>query len=375
MPFELFNEIEDDFRREKFDVSKSTNLDNWVAFYYKHGRFPGNSELTILPQSQIPKLIDPLSVEVSPIELYNKFKSGDAKALVSFQAVLALFLYHGGERIVAKRAIDEWKSNFMFQSLSKESDRHTMSFEKLGQVVYYFLRAFLTPEGEFEQSEQNKLELLETVIDSSASADFSIEEAPEIIATSTLKRSPIPRPPIPPSLLDSPKDMTDNESAYLKTALTMSETNLDASIEAVEEENRNVLREIVDPTSGLVTDDLFTRSDLNRAQNENEAKFKLGNAVQETLDKILNDITRNISWNKESESTIEFSQLPTDNREDFVIDIENKNIETEKTALQTKITTGKKKTNAIKKRSPYLLRKRKAMFLDSADTRFCTNRL
>ena len=156
MPFELYNEIEDDFRREKFDVSESKNLDNWVAFYHKHGRFPGNSELTILPQSQIPDLIDPLSVEVSPIELYNKFGSGDAKGLVSFQAVLALFLYYGGERIVAKRAMDERKSNLMFQSLSKESDKHTMSFEKLGQVVYYFLRAFLTLESDFEKSEESR---------------------------------------------------------------------------------------------------------------------------------------------------------------------------------------------------------------------------
>ena len=148
----------------------------------------------------------------------------------------------------------------------------------------------------------------------------------------------------------------------------MSKTNLDASIEAAEEENRNVLREIVDPTPGVVTDDLFTEADLNRAQNENEAKFKLGNAVQETLDRILNDVTKNINWNKESGSTIPFSQLATDDRENFVIDTGNKNIEISKSALQTKITTAKKKPSAVKKRSPYFLRKRKAMYLDSADT-------
>ena len=225
MPFKLYNEIEDDFRREKFNVAEANNLDNWVAFYYKHGRFPGNSELKILPQSQIPKLIDPLSVEVSPVELYNKFGSGDAKALVLFQAVVALFLHFGRERLLAKRAIDEWKSNLMFQSLSKESDKYTMSFEKIGQVVFYFLRAFLTLEDDYERSEQSKLELLEETINSSASADFNIEEAPEIIATSTPKRSPIARPSLPPSLRNTPKDISENESAYLKTALTMSKTN------------------------------------------------------------------------------------------------------------------------------------------------------
>ena len=73
------------------NVAEANKLDSWVAFYYKHGRYPGNSELTILPQSQIPKLIDPLSVEVSPIEVYNKFGSSDAKALVSFKRLLLYF--------------------------------------------------------------------------------------------------------------------------------------------------------------------------------------------------------------------------------------------------------------------------------------------
>ena len=242
-----------------------------------------------------------------------------------------------------------------------------MSFEKIGEVVYYFLRAFLALQSDFEKSEQSMFELSDDKNNSSASADFEIEEAPEIVATSTPKRSPISRPPIPPSLLYTPQDMSEYNSAYLKTALTMSKTNLDASIEAAEEENRNILREIVDPTPSLVTDELFTDADLNRAQNENEAKFKLGNVVQETLDRILNDVTRNISWNKESQNTLTFSQLPTDDREDFVVDTKNKNIEVSKSALQTKITTGKKKPSAVKKRSPYFLHKRKGMHLESAD--------
>ena len=72
MPFDLFKEIEEDFWREKYDVRESKNLDNWVSFYFKHGRFPGNSDLTILLQTQLPSLIDPLSVEISSVDLYKK---------------------------------------------------------------------------------------------------------------------------------------------------------------------------------------------------------------------------------------------------------------------------------------------------------------
>ena len=167
MPFDLFKEIEDDFIRENYGVNDLTNLDNWVSFYFKHGRFPGNRDLTILPQTQLPKLIDQLSVEVSPVELYKKFGNGDAKSLVSFQAVIALFLYYGGEPIIAKKAMDEWKENLTFQALSKENNKITMKFDYLAEIVFYFLRVFLTLESEFEEHEKLKLEISNRTIDES----------------------------------------------------------------------------------------------------------------------------------------------------------------------------------------------------------------
>ena len=84
LPVELSQQINNDFRHENFDVREAENLDSWVAFYYKYGRFPGNSELTILPQSQNPKLIDPLSVGLSRVDLYDKFSAGDAKGFLFF---------------------------------------------------------------------------------------------------------------------------------------------------------------------------------------------------------------------------------------------------------------------------------------------------
>ena len=121
MPFDLFKEIEDDFIRENYGVNDLTNLDNWVSFYFKHGRFPGNGDLTILPQTQLPKLIDQLSVEVSPVELYKKFGNGDAKSLVSFQAVIALFLYYGGESIIAKKSNGRMERKFNLSSFIKRN--------------------------------------------------------------------------------------------------------------------------------------------------------------------------------------------------------------------------------------------------------------
>ena len=291
----------------------------------------------------------------------KKFGNADAKSLVLFQAVVALFLYYGGESIVAKRAMDEWKANLTFQALSKENDKYYMKFDKLGEIIYYFLRAFLTLGSEFDKNEQMKLELSNYTINSSSAAEFSIEEPPEIVQTSTPKRTPIRRPAIPPSLLDTPSGMSEKDAAFLKTSLTMSRPNLDASIEAAEEENEKILRDIVDPAPGFVVDGIFTDVDLTAAQNE--AKFQLGNAAQKRLDTILGELNKSISF--ENESSIQFEKEIADDREDFAVQKSNENLEVLKSTFQTKIDTVKQRNV---KGSPYQLRGRKRQFADSADT-------
>ena len=54
--------------------------------------------------------------------------------------------------------MDEWKENLTFQALSKENTEQTMKFDKLADILFYFLRAFLTLENEFEEHEKLKLE-------------------------------------------------------------------------------------------------------------------------------------------------------------------------------------------------------------------------
>ena len=96
LPFEERENISDDFARENSDLNNSESLDNWVAFYYKFGRFPGSQELVILPQIQTPDLIGSTSIGLSPIDLYKKFHTGERKGLVSLQALAALFIHFGG---------------------------------------------------------------------------------------------------------------------------------------------------------------------------------------------------------------------------------------------------------------------------------------
>ena len=117
MPFDLFKEIKNDFKRETYEMKDLANLDNWVSFYFKHGRFPGSVNLTILLQTQLPTVIDPLSVEVSPIELYNKFGNGDAKSLL-FKQLLHYF-YIMEEKLPLQKSNGGMERKFKFSSFIK----------------------------------------------------------------------------------------------------------------------------------------------------------------------------------------------------------------------------------------------------------------
>ena len=81
MPFDLFKNIEDDLLRENYGKSDLKNLDSWVSFYFKQGQFPGNSNLTILPQSVIPKTIDQLTVEYLQLNYIGNSEIAKQKVL------------------------------------------------------------------------------------------------------------------------------------------------------------------------------------------------------------------------------------------------------------------------------------------------------
>ena len=105
---EEFSEIKDDFNREKFWAKHCANeLDCWIACFFSKGRLPGLQKSIMLPQANIPNFVKK-ETPLSPIDLYQKFKATDAKALTSIQAIAALNIHLGGDRNISKKALTEF---------------------------------------------------------------------------------------------------------------------------------------------------------------------------------------------------------------------------------------------------------------------------
>ena len=176
LPFEELEEIVNNFSRENFDVEDIQTLDSWVAFYFKFGRFPGSQNLVILPQVDIPDFVQ-TSTEISPIDLYKKFNTGEIKALVSLQALAALNIYFGGDRVTSKKAINEWLKNQTYQALTKENDNIIMSFDDIGQLTYNLHDRL----GKIKKSlVQEAVDSSEVLNEKLTDTKYSLEETPEM---------------------------------------------------------------------------------------------------------------------------------------------------------------------------------------------------
>ena len=338
MPFDFFKDIENDLRRELYLEEDFLKLDTWISFYYRFGRFPGEQELTILPQSEKPKTINPLSTEFSPLELYKEFGKRSSKNIVSFQAIVALYLHHGGSALTAKRAMEEWKNNLTFQTLSAENDKNQIKFDKLSKMMLHLFEEFEKMKNyfiEYEKIQSKKTEKTKA-FKIRTSTPIKFYKRPKITVNSTLQ----------------------DESAFIKTALTLENTNINATIEKEEEDNRETIQSIIDPTPRSILTQSAPR-DILESREQDESGFKLGNGAQKRLDNILDNIFENIKL------------PPASNEEVFKIKTEGGN-EIEKSITEINIEKRPEFTSVISRpkrklsrTSPYNLRQRKSKFLKS----------
>ena len=338
MPFDFFKDIENDLRRELYLEEDFLKLDTWISFYYRFGRFPGEQELTILPQSEKPKTINPLSTEFSPLELYKEFGKKSSKNIVSFQAIVALYLHHGGSALTAKRAMEEWKNNLTFQTLSAENDKKQIKFDKLSKMMLHLFEEFEKMKNYFTEYEKVQLKKTEKTkaLKIRTSTPIKFYKRPNITVNSTLQ----------------------DESAFIKTALTLENTNINATIEKEEEDNRETIQSIIDPTPGSILTQTAPRNILE-SREQDESGFKLGSGAQKRLDNILDNIFENIKIPQPSNE--EVFKIKTEGGNEIEKSITEINIE-KQPEFTSVISRPKRK---LSRTSPYNLRQRKSKFLKS----------
>ena len=133
------DKIKGDFLRENFWAENVlTYLDCWIAFYFKHGKFPGSQKLISIPRVKLPFFLR-TDMSISPVDLYKKFAGTDAKALLSIHALAALNIHFGGNKYIYQGVLGKYLKNLTYQALSQENYKIFMSFSKIGLLVKHLL--------------------------------------------------------------------------------------------------------------------------------------------------------------------------------------------------------------------------------------------
>ena len=291
-----FKKIINDLHTENYLPDNFDNfLDCWCEFYFHKGRFPGSQELIMVPQAQIPPFIK-AQTPLSPIELYQNFKATDARALVSIQALAALNIHLGGDKTISKNALSEFLHNLSFQALSKETDDIYLNFNNASELIIDILEGLPKKNNESIAVAKNLGKNLQDELDQT---DFELEIPPELQTQNDLgkyaKQEKITPPP-PPHFTSTPlkskkeinKAYDDAKEEYLKTAITINKTDLDAAVENADDKNKKIVRDIIDPAPGIFVDDkLNLENQFKYKSNDIDKNLNLSRDLQDRLDNIL----------------------------------------------------------------------------------------
>ena len=116
LPPNELDEIDKDLRSNYFfiDFDNKNNQDEIMSaysyFYHALSRFPGKLDLIIIPKPDTPAFTK-TGDEISPNQLYKKFRITDAKGLVSVQVLAALNIHLGSDIELSRKAMTEFLHN------------------------------------------------------------------------------------------------------------------------------------------------------------------------------------------------------------------------------------------------------------------------
>ena len=246
-------------------------------------------------QAQIPPFIK-VQIALSPIDLHQNFKATDARDLVSIQDLTALNIHLGGDKRIYKNALSEFLHNLSFQALSKETDYIYWSFDNVSDLISDILEGLAKKNNESIAVAKNRGKNLQDKLDQTG---FELEIPSELQIQDDLekyaKQKKIP-PPLPPRFTSTPskskkeinKTYNDSEEQYLKTTITINKADLDVAIENVDDKNKKIVSDIIDPMPGLFVDDkLNLENQFEYKNNDIDKNLNLSRDLQDSLDNVL----------------------------------------------------------------------------------------
>ena len=248
-PDEFLEPIKADLANEIYFTQNLKEIESHVEllkifnrFYFKSGRFPGNSDFVLVPAGVKPNFVKTFD-QISPVELNEKFQNGPSYGIAAVHFLAGLNIYFGGEKKLSQDVMSELLYNLSYQVLSLDNKKKNIKFEqiiKLNKNIKRLIRDVNGPNIEtvkFENAIDNTKDKVEAMED----------EVVNNILTNKKVQFPIDfKPPMPNSLTEIENDIKKVKAIKRKTNESLNEIYGEITRDLVTKARNDLVKSITD---------------------------------------------------------------------------------------------------------------------------------
>ena len=207
-----------------------------------------------------------------------------------------LNIFLGGNPEKSRKTMTEFLHNMSVQASSKPNVKLLLEFGKIVDLITN-LMGLLQQQNRLSITinEKNNNEAIESINNCRLYFELDPMEKIQENIDDMIKKNTIPEIsvdfilPTPLSFEEIKKQTREEDENFIETSLAFREEELKAADEITDEENKNVIKSIIDLTPGLVVDDKTNNNDINFPPNTTDNIYQLPPKVEKELNDIFVD--------------------------------------------------------------------------------------
>ena len=241
MKEDLVNEIY--FSHNLKDIESHVELFKiFNRFYFKTGRFPGNSNLVVVPAGVKPNFVQSFD-QISPVELNEKFQNTASYGLAAVHFLAGLNIYFGGEKNLSQDVMSELLYNLSHRVLSIDDKKNNLKFDQvinLNKNIKRLIRDVKLPDiktVQFEKAIDNAKDKVQAIED---------QVVNNIVTNQKLKFPVDFKPPMPNSVTEIQNDSEKGKAIKRKTNESLNEVYGEITRSEVAKARNDLVKSISD---------------------------------------------------------------------------------------------------------------------------------
>ena len=248
-PDEFLQPMKEDLANEIYFFDNLKDIESHVEllkifnrFYFKTGRFPGNSDLVVVPPGVKPNFVQ-LFDQISPIELNEKFQNTGSYGVAAVHFLASLNMSFGGDKNLSQDVMSELLYNLSYRVLSIDDKKKNLKFDRvinLNKNIKRLIRDVKLPDIKTVQ--------FENAIDNSKDKVEAIEDqvVNNIVTDQKLKFPVDFKPPMPNSITEIQNDTEKGKAIKRKTNESLNEIYGEITRDEVTKARNDLVKSITD---------------------------------------------------------------------------------------------------------------------------------